>query len=193
MQTLIKLSETHYIIVDDSEIKEGDFYFDNSVFKNDIIMGRGLYQMKYPNWGKEGQGNCKKITHSTKPLERIKIGMTYEEEGWYKIKSIPLTDVKEAIYGYSWKTEFEKAYLTYGAEQYSFYLGFNAHKELVKDKLFTIEDMMKGIQFGIDNCHYGLQHETKSKQEKIHNFIQSLLLPKTEWECCISDGKLVLL
>ena len=57
---LIKLNEEDYIIVDDSEIKEGDFMYDIDGDLG-IAIGKDISQ-----W----EGN-RKITHSTKPLEEV--------------------------------------------------------------------------------------------------------------------------
>lgn len=51
---LIQIDSEHYIIVDDSEIKEGDWHL-----KNDKLITRSYIIDE----------NCKKITHSTEPLE----------------------------------------------------------------------------------------------------------------------------
>ena len=61
MQKLIKLNDQHYIIVDDSEIKVGDWYL---TFMNNKIIGepRKCSDDSY------NFSNCKKITHSTQPL-----------------------------------------------------------------------------------------------------------------------------
>jgi hypothetical protein len=75
-QTLIKLSETHYIIVDDCEIKEKDWYCNNKVlFLSDSKFDEG----NNPNQNK----NNKLITHSTQSLDGV--------------KHIPLSEVEKAI------------------------------------------------------------------------------------------------
>ena len=78
---------------------------------------------------------------------------------------------KSSIVG-TWE-EYDKTY------SQGFILGFNAHKELVKDKLFTIEDMRRAmIKCTIKNWKNYSLVETKDFAE---NYIQSLL-PKTEWD-----------
>lgn len=58
---LIKINTDHYIIVDNSEIKEGDYHFDFD--KNEIDTWKGnLYSNRL---------KCKKITHSTQPFELL--------------------------------------------------------------------------------------------------------------------------
>lgn len=67
------------------------------------------------------------------------------------------------------------------SEYKSYTKGFNAHKELVKDKLFIIEDLYAFAKF-VDR--------TKPSYKKQQEFIQ-LLLTKTEWEIEFVNGKMV--
>lgn len=79
---LIKLSETHYIVVDDSEIREGDWFVNLFLTKTGIgpyivksvkkindepyftyVSSNDLYHLKK---------HMLKITHSTQPLEGVK-------------------------------------------------------------------------------------------------------------------------
>lgn len=65
METLIKITDDHYIVVDDSEIQEGDWYIHNGEMKQaigDVVEFAKKHSVK--------------ITHSTKPIEYIKNGMT---------------------------------------------------------------------------------------------------------------------
>ena len=108
MQKLIKLSDDHYIIVDDSEIKEGDYwvyicpingldYGDNKdpIVKNNLS----------PTWFEKlhDRKNYYKITHSTEPLESIYSAEAHEvEDGTFrKVKPLSLSEVEETINGYS--------------------------------------------------------------------------------------------
>lgn len=61
----VKIINQNIYITSDEEIKEGDWYLDTSVFKENITIGSGIYQMKYSKWGIEGQGDCKKIILTT--------------------------------------------------------------------------------------------------------------------------------
>jgi hypothetical protein len=45
--------------------------------------------------------------------------------------------------------------------------------------VYSEADLRKAVQFGIDKCHYGLQHKTKAKETMINDFIQSHKQPKT--------------
>jgi hypothetical protein len=189
-QILIKQSETHYIVVDDSPVREGDWCAYNK-----------MHDSKNPQWeivqcGKVereemhpiSEGRLllwmKKITHSTQPLDKDIQGFGY----WTKdIIPLSLKEVKVLIYAYNWKAEFEKSNLKYGAEQHSFFLGFNAHKELVKDKVFTIEDMNNLLQVCIEASMTGTSVFVKRTGNE---YIKSLL-PPTQWPVTFDDqGKL---
>jgi hypothetical protein len=88
---LIKLSTDHYIIVDDSAIKEGDYCIDGygniSQFANLSKFGLG--------YDKE---NIKKITHSTKPIEDYGTKELNDSvKTWLLIRYLDLSEVKELI------------------------------------------------------------------------------------------------
>ena len=57
---LIRINPDHYVIADDSDIKEGD-YFLNETSAIEVGIGNYHYKTLSPE--------CKQITHSTKPLE----------------------------------------------------------------------------------------------------------------------------
>lgn len=69
---------------------------------------------------------------------------------------------------------------------------FKAHKELVKDKLFTLEDLewafMRGALIN-QRTHNGEQFSFSQERNKDIRF----LLPKTEWEVMVDEqGKIKL-
>lgn len=194
--TLIKLSEGHYVIVNDSEIKEGDMFID--VETNEIITCHGLSGggvlplapfsngIVYPN-----KDFIKKITHSTKPLEEIP-----NENGrkWYnKIKHISLSDCQEIEYGYSvehlaqdYTNDLSATLLFTDGElknsKTDFIEGFNTAMNLGKGA-YTFEQVLDAWELGAKE---GLPL-TKKKKEKL---IQSLL-PPTQWKVKFNeDGKL---
>ena len=104
---LIKLQPDHYIMVNDSEIKEGDFSFypPFGIGKNIVIDGELCFYIE----SKNGKGSLtqrtyqtldknKKITHSTKPLsEECKTCTGYCEQCVDRTKSLSLQEVKELI------------------------------------------------------------------------------------------------
>jgi len=186
---LIKLSDTHYIVVDDSEIKEGDYDFSKNYRTITFVNKERLEMHMIPAY----KGLYFKVTHSTHPLEGVGI--------------ISLSEVEEAIYGYSVEKMAENKYpiikgksmwmpsahdCNQANKQEGYLEGFNAHKELVKDKLFTVADMEKHLITILTSDDVWDAKSPTELLKKVKSSIQSLL-PKTEWDCCISDGKLVLL
>lgn len=180
MKKLIKLSEDHYIIVDDSRKaltnKGGSGYYlgnNHKIYSISDISNKSVI----------GQ-----ITHSTQPLEIIKIPSevaNIQKISWGGIKVLSLSEVEEAINGYSVD---KMAKYHYGNHRKTrefedgFMLGFKiAHKELTKDKLFTVENMRKACD---------LYRSGKT----IDTIIQSLL-PKeqAEWDIELVDGKIKLI
>ncbi len=176
MKKLIKLSDTHYIIVDDTEIKEGDIFIhpDKTIERaSRDLDGRGL----------------NKITHSTQPLELSTSHINTGKYHFDKIKYLSLSEVEEVINGYSVEKMAESKYpykLSSNARKKGFIEGFKTHQELVKDKLFTIEDLEKALSQAFLACQDGYDITTKE-------IIQSLL-PKTEWDIEIDkNNKITLL
>ena len=179
---LIKLSELHYIIVDDSEIKEGKWLFDKQF---------GISKARWNTYEPEPKTQWA-ITHST-PIGGLSAML---EVG---VRELSLSDIEEAINGYNVEKMAEIDWINkeYGFEEgynpkrcvdgviqkpkfiNGYIKGFNAHKELVKDKLFTIDDI---------KIFY--------KHVKTHTFDEaiSLILPKTEWDIEFDkQGKIKLL
>jgi hypothetical protein len=194
MNKLIKIVEEHYIVVDDSEIQEGDWIFNYSGVKYNEQVISQANKNTVINWkdnlhindGTKSIRDCvKKITYSTEPLE----GHDYL---WRPIvKPISLTEIEEAINGYSVEklARVHRVSLNDDWSKSSYLVGFKAHQELTKDKLFTADDMIK---FAIDcyNDNYGTDMSFDGRA-KIN--IQSLL-PKTEWSVKFNEhGKLELL
>lgn len=199
MKKLIKLSDTHYIVVDDSEIKESGSIF--NINTKEIII----------NW--QGHGSMdwwKKITHSTQPLVHpncciSKEGITNMNKGCSERNGclgnkqiIPLSEVEEAINGYSveelinnkLKSEIEFGNIRLNQTLvYSIGLedGFKVHQELVKDKLLlTDKDLFDFLYFAKTHSQF--------TDGAIINKFKETLLPKTEWDIELDEqGKIKLL
>ncbi len=184
-QTLIKLNEQHYIVVDDSEIK------DVRPYKGRWHYEKGVAINQFPTYLTD-LSECKLITHSTQP-ELL-------GEGWMQsVLPLLLSEVEEAINGYSVDelyAEHKKTFIWEPAKESSFHFkaGFNAHKELVKDKLFTVEDIEKAIDKAYSKGLAKPNSGRLSDVPKVQSEIIQSLLPKTEWEVEITpEGKIVLL
>jgi len=174
MKKLIKLSTTHYIVVDDSEIKKGDLLR----WSKDLNVGQQVDSIDR-DWSE-----WKKITHSTEP-ELL-------DSGWMQsVLPLLLSEVEEAINGYDLialsmnatsKNKFAHGRHEEVVAQIYYRRGFKAHKELVKDKLFTVEDMFDAVNMVINEPDMSGDDIIKS------------LLPKTEWEVEFDQcGKIIIL
>lgn len=150
MQKLIKLSETHYIVVDDSEIKENQWYCNNKVL---FLSNSKFDEGNNPNQNK----NNKLVTHSTQPLNcncainnrSLDLNCAERNHCFDKIKPLSLSEVEELVLGYSvQKLSYEKyndgsiSTNTRNDWRECWKEGFKAHQKLVKDKLFTIENVI---------------------------------------------------
>jgi hypothetical protein len=170
---LIQLSPTHYVVVDDSEIKEGDFVYESNIKQIFQIHKHGL-----PNYNPDRN----KITHSTQPL--------YDKPHYATYKMLTVGHVEEAIFGYSVEKMAENKVtdckdLPIGLYRSIWKGGFKAHQELSKDKLFTIEDIKKAFKAGAD-----WQEGGTILYPDEYGYIKSLL-PKTEWNVTFDEqGKL---
>lgn len=186
---LIKLSGTHYIIVDDSEIKVGDYKWHHVTgIRKALVDGNYTNQFK--------------ITHST---QSELLG-----DGWMQsVKPLLLSEVEEAVNGYSvekmaadnWDSQDMKYKDISEPWDFSFgyHQGFSAAMELTKDKLFTVEDVMVAIKMAKEVKPYIYKEEGEEGEPLFDlpkysdtEIIQSLL-PKTEWDIELIDGKIKLI
>lgn len=183
---LIKLQD-HYYILSDDEIKEGDYYF--SVIHNNIF--QSIHNEQHFE-------NEFKITHSTVPLEVDSTGTCF-----LNIKPLNKFEIEELTQGYSiekmaeyhWRMQYimalDESIKPYIIEDYK--SGFKAAMELMKDKLFTIEDMRKMYDISCGKISLDLIPDQSENNQRFNTFIQPLL-PKTEWSCGIdSNGKIKLI
>lgn len=181
MKKLIKLSDIHYIIVDDSEIKQDDLT--HCSYSGNINKCFGF----------EKKECCKKITHSTEKL----VGVV----------KLNLSDVEEVLYGYNVDKMAEnnaKKVGHYGGYQ-SYINGFKEHQELVKDKLFTLEQLFEFAEEYsnyIDKCTKSNVINPSSPEKYFENpfnlknrkIAKQINLPKTEWDIEINEhNKITLL
>ena len=189
--TLHKLPE-RFIITSDEEINEkgGDLYYDTLMKK--------MYRHRF------GEGNIITQPERFKKViaqqDQIDFSALSEEEQkeirWFDVEKI----AKELLPDDSdWQRRFDVI------------KGFNAHKELVKDRLFTVEDMYKmwdaavsfteafhnlNEEFFSKEEWYQLEQVQKNVQSRVMNKVDYLksLLPSTEWDVEFDEqGKLKLI
>lgn len=200
---LIKLSTDHYIVVDDSEIKEGDWFID-------VKKPLRPRQIKTKHLLEDLFDSEKKITYSTQPLESVSLyntstGDISEGLRFLNVKQLFLSEVKELIGEIEVDDKaIEAMDLRYSAEpeedrdRESFFNGFktgyNQCLEDNKDKKYTEEDLRKAFVEGVDSQFVTVNMDSLGKRDAyrtdvLNDFIESLQ-PKTEWEVEFVDGKL---
>jgi len=170
--TLIKLSEDHYIVADDSEINIGDIVAERLLTgKYDLFTIHTLNDID--------KLRQKKIICSTQPES---LGT-----GWMQsVLPLLLSEVKELI---GEVNKVEELSLKMGLELYvggnydfenGVRKGYNQALEDNKEKKYTEEDMQWAL--------YEARHH---QEHSIEEIIQALQ-PKTEWEVEFVNGKLKL-
>lgn len=193
MKKLIKISDTHYIVVDNSlEFNENHYYYD--FLQKTIRQGSNNHVTG---------GYKQKITHSTRPIEscncqsigyNVKPNDSCAERNrcFDKIKSLSLTEVEEAIYGYSVEKMAKKDYQQYNLSPHDgdgskqnyydcFTRGFKAHRELTKGKFLLTKEQLEDALFNVLNHSSSECCVTQTKDSIVRSVMQSLL-PKTEWD-----------
>jgi hypothetical protein len=196
-------------VVDDSEIKEGDWYYDSSLKQ---IFSKSNPEIIKIEWQK-------KITHLTQPPENERItnpttqiirdAMKMVEvrkpkvvrEGLVKpiVELLSLQEVKELIgemdvenkakYKFPNDTPNGLKIGTSSYKQRGFISGYNQALEDNKKKKYTEEDLRMAFLYGHDKGDSSLV--LADKEVAFQDYIQSLQ-PKTSWEVEIVDGKLKL-
>lgn len=186
MKKLIKINPEHYIVVDDSEIKEksGDWFYSSETGK------------VYDTLIHHTAVSCMKITHSTQPLDGDGTGACF-----INIKQLNLSEVKELLgevdvvkigYNESWRRDvLYNQHSTIG-EQNAFIdgvkYGYSQCLEDNKDRKYTENDLKLFFEFG-----YRKNNLVESTFESALEWFTQSIQPTTSWEVEIIDGKLKLI
>lgn len=180
-----KLSEDHYILMDDSEINIGD------IVAEKLLTGEyELFTIHTLN--DIDKSTQKKITHSTQPLGFLnEVGLTTAnlKPDWTNVEFLPLSEVKELLgvvdveksmwYERNLQNPYPLDSPSNTGFNKGFELGYNQALEDNKEKKWTDEDVIKIVE--------------KSRQTGLTaEYIILSLQPKTEWEVEFVDGKLKL-
>ena len=196
--TLIK-RENHFHIVDESTITVRNWFIEfdlkgtrssycNKPYFCDIG-NTGNFILTKNNGNFPFPENCKKITHSTQVLEGVIL--------------IDLSDVEEVVYGYSTEKIVKNLIgipdeHLYSIDHSSIEFGIKcieAYQKLNRFKHFTIRDMKKCWEQAEESAtgtdDFPMAGNT-FRYPKFKDFIKPLL-PKTEWDIEIIEGKIRLL
>lgn len=188
---LIKISKDHYVIVDDSEIKIGDFYL-VELF-NVTGKSTGLHLEKcesiYNDWVNNSNivssryiKNCRKIIHSTQPLQNQSHCENYGIITIQKVKQLfGEVDVEKKaqfiVMNYLTDNnpsgDFTKP--TIGADDNKswFIKGYNQALEDNKGKMYTKEDMRDAIEMAREKLtHPDWDYIYENADQIIQNFQQ---------------------
>ena len=179
---LIKLSEEHYVVVDDSEIKEGDFVYssDGGIFKRHID---NPCQTIFP---------ISKVTHSTNidwheiyyiPLSEVKELFSEDTDVW----SRKLEYLKKVDENIKHKSQDERIWI-FGASDLGFTAGYKQGLEDNRGKKYTEDDMIEWAMCMIAQYVHG---NTNIWNKDLLR--ESLPQPQTEWDVEFDEhGKLTL-
>lgn len=176
---LIKLSDKHYIVVSDEEIKKDNFFLDlrdsPDLYNEDIYRCYKPLEILFAN--KIG----KKIIASTQTLEGV--------------QTISLNEIKELIsmpdiYKIATKATDNWVYWTNSVHKVYFRAGYTQALEDNKQKQFTYQDLELMFSAGI---LIGLFDEKKEDYTEEFKEVFQKKLSKTEWNVEFIDGKLKLI
>lgn len=171
---LKKITDDHYVVVDDSEINEDCYALhEGPLGEREIVTANGQCKLD------------KKITHSTIPkgmmlmegIERLSLKEVKELIGE--------VDVEKKIKEWYDETKYDSSFI---ADPYSYKAGYKQAIEDNKDKKYTEMDMKKAFYKGIDSWM-----QNPDALESIINDFRQSLQRKTEWEVEFHEnGKLKL-
>jgi hypothetical protein len=168
---LIKIDTDHFVVVNNSEIKEGDWYIDDIKSIRQSIISDQSY------WSKRKE--YKKITHSTQPLNT-------KFNDWFDAQIITLQEVKELL----GEVDVEKKVKEYYEKDTtlnnpsSFKAGYNQALEDNKEKRYTEEDLKYMFE-----CGRNYQNNAEITFKVSFEYLPQT---KTSWQVEIVDGKLKL-
>ena len=193
-----KLSDEHYIVVDDSEIKEGVLFLMNGHIIRQCEYVDG-YMVIDTTQGKHHVSVCKKITRSTQPMGTQIDGVNCWTS---ELMPLSLSEVKELL----GVVDIEKKVLEYNRKKFvsefnpkkdqfaaGIIVGWKQALEDNKEKKYTEEDMRKAMVLYSAWITGGAPslRVAETAEQRIEQIIKSLQY-KTEWEVEFIDGKLKL-
>ena len=186
---LIKLSDNHYVIIDNAEIK------DVRPFNDYWHLEKGSIINQFPNYLTD-LSECKLITHSTLMLGK----------NWGRTIPLTIPEIEEIVYGYSVdKMSLEKypklrTYL--GNEQWNddgngnafkrdgYINGFNAHRKLIAEKVTNLNNV-NHLQWIYDRLiHVYGENENDDYMKKFKDIIMAIS-PGESWDILINENNKV--
>ena len=176
MNKLIKLTNDHYVVVDETIQPVNGYYYDSFINK-----------IKSTNGAEYGEAShCWQITHSTQPLETYFYEVGGGTKVFGKIQQLSLQEVKELIGEVDVEKKAKKdAIEIFGndfslaslSHQTQFKRGYNQALEDNKEKKYTEEDLL--------NALYSMWYKAKDGDFNIKEAVKAsidYIKPKTSWE-----------
>lgn len=178
-QKLIKINEQHYVVVDyNLEIKENSYFFANQGLRYCIRVDKNT-TCPFITLNKNGQEEGH--FHTWKGI------VIYSTLLLHDVPLIALEDVEEVINNtYELFKEIDGSCNENEYEHWIFKKGFEACKELNKDKILNLI-----IELDTKAKSFIPAHESTIYYKKIE--ILKSLLPKTEWNVDVINDKIILL
>lgn len=188
---LKKINDNHYVILADEKTlsNNGDWYLSHPDYNKAV-----QWTMPKNTQHEDKQVWINKILYSTQPLEHgtepFADGVQYVKV-FNKIKPLSLSEVEEAINGCSLDNKIakhlEKNHIEASPKRVQ--VVKSLVEELVKDKLFAVEQLYTAFSCG--RTYEKSNHQGVGQSELV-DYIKSL--EKTEWDVEITpEGKIVLL
>ncbi len=189
---LRKINDTHYVVTNGRPTNDGEYAVHPTTLN--ISQHHSIDSNLSRSW--------EKIEYSTKPLEEdiTYRGITSKPVfEYFQIKPLSLPEVEELTKGYSaekmandkfpdestagWKDSFSPR------ERRGFIEGVKTVEEILKDKVFSIEDMRKAIEMAKEGSigYYAPDSPNYYFGYSENDIIQSLL-PLAEWNVTIDEN-----
>lgn len=198
---LKKIKDDHYVVVTDEPIKKNDWYLTDD--RKVLLCDKTLFDLiyAYDDYGRN-PNSCKKITHSTQPLETISyIGAEMPMKCYNKIKPIDLFYIKSLVVEVdlvelSKNTTkgrlFANGFHEEVVAQIYYRKGYNQCIEDNKDKRFSEEDLRKVFNMARKHIELGINKVSRAYSYTEDEAISSLTQPKDTWEVEFINGQLKL-
>ena len=184
---LIKINPDHYIIVDDSEIKEGDYILMNwSIIRQcDYIDG---YMLIDTTQGKHHISICDKITHSTQPLENLNGTL-----GWKDVEILPLPEVKELLREVDVEEKSYQFIKEIGGTREQRLAYIDGYREALEDNKhmrFTYDELLTLALRCWNTASNPMERSVNNLNKIVDEYIQRF--EPTSWNVEFVDGKIKL-
>lgn len=183
---LIKITDDHYVVVNGSEIKEGDYCLMFDDYGN-LFLGNQPQKYLGEQSGHHLNKGLRKITHSTQPLDERNGGLDFIVQG---ILELSLQEVKELIGEVDIEKKIDEtleklSYDVTGDKTADFVDGYVRGYEQAlednKEKKYTEKQLIWVVQETYDHGRDEVDDILFNQVEESIRVIKKYLQPKTVW------------